>query len=149
MIELREMRNDELEALGAMDRDGNTPSHITVYSLEEHQREFARDDIVYLSIYQDDRLAGYFILRLEEGADSVEFRRIVVAQKGQGIGQVAITAMECWVAEQLRRERIWLDVFESNPRGQHVYRKLGYQQFKTGEFGGRKLLFMEKRIDSD
>lgn len=147
MTELREMRADELTALTAMDRDGDTREHITVYSLEEHQREFARDDIVYLSIVADGELAGYFILRLEDDEDSVEFRRIVVAHKGQGIGQAAITAMESWVAGQLRRGRIWLDVFATNTRGQHVYDKLGYRLFKAGELDGRELLFMDKRVD--
>ena len=148
MIYLREMRADELEALGAMDRDADTRDYITVYSLEEHQREFARDDIIYLAIQDQGDLAGYFILRLEDDGDSVEFRRIVVAHKGRGIGQFAITALETYCARRLGRGRIWLDVFDFNERGQHVYRKLGYRQFDTGQLGGQQLLLMEKRVSN-
>ena len=148
MIKLREMSEDELKALGAMDTDADTHAHITVYSLDEHRREFARDDIVYLSILDDGALAGYFILRLEDDGDSIEFRRIVVARKGRGTGQAAIAAMEAYCAETLRRGRIWLDVFESNARGHHVYTKLGYHHFDTGELRGRKLLFMDKRVST-
>ena len=146
MIELRESRTAELPAFCIMERDSDTRDHITVNTLGEHQREFARDDIVYLSIYADAQLAGYFILALEPQA-SVEVRRIVVSDKGAGIGQAAIRAMENYCRETLQCRRIWLDVFESNPRAQHVYAKLGYRQFDTGELDGRKLLLMQKRLD--
>ena len=129
-----------------MDRDPDTREHITLYSLAEHQAEFVRDDIVYLSIYANNALSGYFILVLEADGESVEFRRIVVDAKGAGIGQAAIRAMEAYCAGQLRRRRIWLDVFASNPRGQHIYAKLGYSLFKRGELDGRPLLFMQKQL---
>ena len=120
-----------------------------MYSLEEHQREYERVDIVYLSIYADSQLAGYFILALDSDLTSVEFRRIVVAAKGAGIGQAAIAAMEAYCVEALRRQRIWLDVFASNPRGLHIYQKLGYRRFDSGELDGRKLLYLQKTIGAD
>lgn len=146
MIELRETQRHELPSFCNMDRDGDTRDHITVFSLQQHRREFARDDIVYLSIYAAADLAGYFILALEAEA-SVEVRRIVVAKKGSGIGQAAIQAMENYCRDVLQCQRIWLDVFETNPRARHVYEKLGYRQFDTGELDGRKLLLMQKRLD--
>ena len=76
----------------------------------------------------------------------VEFRRIVVSCRGIGIGQAAIPAMEVYCREQLHCRRIWLDVFDSNPRGRHIYQKLGYRLFDTGELEGRKLLYMDKSL---
>ena len=70
----------------------------------------------------------------------------MVGAKGAGTGQGAIRAMEAYCSNQLRRERIWLDVFASNSRGRHVYRKLGYREFKRGELRGKALLFMEKQL---
>lgn len=147
MIEVRDARTDDLPYFHAMDGERDTRDHITRYTLEEHRREFGRDDVVYLAILADARLAGYFILVLEADSDCVEFRRIVVAEKGKGTGQAAILAMEAYCVECLRRERIWLDVFETNPRGLHVYQKLGYRQFDSDELDGRKLLLLEKRLD--
>ena len=39
-----------------------------------------------------------------------------------------------------------LDVFESNVRGQHIYEKLGYVQFKEGEIDGKPILYYEKML---
>jgi RimJ/RimL family protein N-acetyltransferase len=76
----------------------------------------------------------------------VEFRRVVVADKDKGIGQLAIAAMERFCRAELERKRIWLDVFESNHRGRHVYEKLGYQRFGESSHPGGKLLLYEKAL---
>jgi RimJ/RimL family protein N-acetyltransferase len=44
------------------------------------------------------------------------------------------------------RRRIWLDVFEHNARGRHVYEKLGYRRFDSGELDGKPLLLYEKQL---
>ncbi len=129
-----------------MEEDAETLPNILPYSLQKHCKEYERADIVYLSIYTAVELAGFFILRLEPDPDSVEFRRIVIANKGMGIGQSAIPAMEDYCRDQLKRTRIWLDVFEFNRRGQHIYEKLGYRFFDSGELDGKKLLFYEKNL---
>ena len=145
MIEVREAQAEELMDFQQMDRDHDTREHITHYSLADHRREFARAEITYLSIREDTRQIGYFILAADTDAGSVEFRRIVIAEKGRGYGQAAIAAMEAYCVERWRCERIWLDVYETNPRGRHIYRKLGYRQFDSSEADGRKLLYMEKK----
>ena len=129
-----------------MDQERDTRDHITLYTLVEHRREFANADTIYLSICENSGLVGYFILALDADPGSIEFRRIVVSAKGAGLGQAAIPAMEAYCAEQLQRQRIWLDVFDSNSRGRHIYQKLGYRQFDSGVLDGRKLLYMEKEL---
>lgn len=120
---------------------------ILPYSLARHEREFARKENIYLSILRDDRLTGFIILGLDEDGSSVEFRRIVVATRGGGTGQQAIFRMEEYCRDELRRYRVWLDVFADNLRGQHIYRKLGYRQFDKGDLGGRILLYFVKRLE--
>ena len=68
------------------------------------------------------------------------FRAVIVA------GPAAIVAMEAYCRDQLSVSRIWLDVFEDNPRAIHVYEKLGYKRFKSELFEGRTLHFYEKNI---
>jgi RimJ/RimL family protein N-acetyltransferase len=99
------------------------------YSLERYRSEFAKPDIVYLSILNAGELARFFMLALDPDHTSVELRRIVIAQKGIGPGQDAILPMEDYCRERIGRSRIWLDVFDFNHRGQHVYQKLGYRRF--------------------
>ena len=146
MIELRPSLSAELANFSAWEQDEDSRDYVTPYTLEQHQLEYARDDIVYLSIYDGESLAGFFILVLEPDQASVEFRRIVVAEKGAGIGQSAIACMETYCRDELRRSRVWLDVFDFNQRGRHVYEKLGYKYFDSGTLRGEKLLFYEKSL---
>ena len=147
MIELRASRVEELRDFCVMEQDEGSSRFVLPNSLAHHQREYAREDIVYLSIYHVDELAGFFILALEPDQTSIEFRRIVVAIKDAGIGQPAIRAMETYCAERLQRKRIWLDVFEFNKRGRHIYEKLGYRLFDSRDHDGKKLLFYQKNIN--
>ena len=129
-----------------MERDDDTAQYILPTSLEQHQTNFAQTDIIYLSITQQGELAGYFILAPEADSDSVEFRRIVIARKGRGIGQQAIPEMEKFCTRTLNCSRIWLDVYDFNPRGIHLYEKLGYRRFDQGDFEGKRLFFYEKHL---
>ncbi|MCP4764961.1 MAG: GNAT family N-acetyltransferase [Gammaproteobacteria bacterium] len=147
MIELCVSGVEELPDFCTMEQDEGSRRFVLPYSLAQHRREHAREDIVYLSIYHTDELAGFFILVLEPDQTSIEFRRIVVANTDAGIGQPAIRAMETWCAEHLQRNRIWLDVFEFNKRGRHIYEKLGYCLFDSRDHDGKKLLFYQKNIN--
>jgi RimJ/RimL family protein N-acetyltransferase len=148
MIELRESIPRDIPAFIEMEKDADTSDFILPYSPERHQSEFAKPDIVYLSILNAGELAGFFILVLEADGRSVEFRRIVVADKGKGLAQAAIPAMEEYCRERLGRNRIWLDVFEFNQRGQHIYQKLGYRRFDQGEAEGKVLFFYDKLLNN-
>jgi RimJ/RimL family protein N-acetyltransferase len=120
MIELRESISEDIPAFIEMEKDADTSGFILPYSLERHRSELTKPAIVYLSILSAGELTGFFILALDPDNTSVEFRRIVVAQKGIGLGQAAIHAMEDYCRERLGRSRIWLDVFDFNQRGQHI-----------------------------
>ncbi len=145
-LRLRPSEASELPGFTALEQDPETAAFILPTTLQQHQAQFDRDDIVYLTIECDARTAGYFILALEADGESVEFRRIVIARRGSGIGQRAIPVMEAWCRERLGRKRIWLDVFDTNQRGRHVYEKLGYRRFDQKPWDDRVLYFYEKRL---
>jgi len=146
LIRLRQSREDEISSFVDMERLEGTSEFIIPYSKELHFEEFLKSDVHYLSILSNDSLVGFIILVVESDTNSVEFRRIVVASKGQGIGQSAILEMEKYCAQVLTCSRIWLDVFESNNRGKHIYEKLCYKAFKTDNSDGKTLLFLEKKL---
>ncbi|MBO2649734.1 hypothetical protein I6M51_10365 [Shewanella algae] len=52
--------------------------------------------------------------------------------------------MEEYCLNELNASRIWLDVFDINEVGRHIYQKLGYCEFDTTEVNGKRLLFMQK-----
>ena len=70
-VKLHESRAEELQYFYNIEADVDTHDHITPYSLEQHQSEFASINSVYLSICADRELAGFFILALEADNQSV------------------------------------------------------------------------------
>jgi len=125
---------------------GDAGRYILAYSLERHQREFASAGVRYKSIGQDDALIGFVLLVLDADGESVEFRRIVVARPGSGIGTVIVNRVGELARTELGRSRVWLDVFEDNERARHVYEKCGYRPFGRAQHEGRTLLQYERRV---
>ena len=144
MIQLRTTKESELEQIVALEQKPDVHDYVTPHTLDEHQDDFYSDEVTYLTIVYNDMFAGFIILvhHLEE--QSIECLRIALGIRGKGVGQEALTLMEGYCKRTYDIKRIWLDVFEFNQRGIHVYTKLGYQQFDTGEYEGNRLLYLEK-----
>ncbi|MBT8083671.1 MAG: GNAT family N-acetyltransferase [Pseudomonadales bacterium] len=129
----------------AMDRQDHASNFVNQTGLETHQKQFDDPNIIYLSIDNSSgELSGYFVLVVEPDTGSLEFRRILLDQTQRGTGQVAIKEMENYCKSEFSVTRIWLDVYEDNDIGRHIYEKMGYRQFKAEHEDGRKLLFYEK-----
>jgi RimJ/RimL family protein N-acetyltransferase len=146
MIEVERAVPEDVPRFVAMEQADDAREYILPYSELEHAEKMQDDNVVYLRILDGADLMGFFILALDPDNKSVEFRRIVVATKGRGLGQQAILAMERFCRTGLHRDRIWLDVFEHNVRGRHIYEKLGYTQFGTKTCGDRLLLLYQKQL---
>lgn len=145
-VRVERAEKGDITRFASMEREVGTREFIVPYEPEVHQERFADPDIVYLRIVNDRELAGFFILAIDPDGHSVEFRRVVVKSKGRGVGQSAIPAMEDYCASQLRRTRIWLDVFAHNARGRHIYEKLGYRRYSERDLEGKLLLLYEKQV---
>ena len=143
-VQIERAQRHDLSLFGRMEQEPDTRDFIIPYSVDDHIEKFADPDIVYLRLLSNGEIVGFFILGLDPDGVSVEFRRIVVATKGKGIGQMAIPEMEDFCRRELNQKRIWLDVFTHNDRGRHIYEKLGYCQCGSGAFGGKPLLLYEK-----
>ncbi|MEM7561508.1 MAG: GNAT family N-acetyltransferase [Pseudomonadota bacterium] len=135
---------DQLSLFSSWEGDHETSPYILPTTLDQHHSYFSRPEITYLTISRHEEPVGYFILAFEPGGESIEFRRIVMAEKGRGIAQKAIPLMELYCHETAQPGRIWLDVFDFNLRGIHVYEKLGYRRFDQRELDGKLLFFYEK-----
>lgn len=147
MISLRLSRTEELEIFDEMDRQAHARKFVIQTGIETHREYFSDPKISYLSIENSrGEFCGYFILVHEADTDSVEFRRILIDQEHRGIGQAAIEEMENYCKENLSAKRIWLDVYEDNEIGMHIYEKMGYVRFKEEPAGNRSLFFYEKAL---
>ena len=145
MIIIRESKEAELDKFVEMEQQPHAKEFINGTDLVTHQRNFTDCNIIYLSIENSNgELSGYFILATDLKEKEIEFRRVLVDQTQRGIGQVAITKMENYCRDELGSKRIWLDVYEDNVKGKHIYEKLGYKLFKDGYYNDRKLLYYQK-----
>ena len=146
MIEVEKALPENALVFAAMEQASDTKDYILPYALAEHIQKMLDPNIVYLRILHENALAGFFILSLDPDGTSIEFRRVVVSVKGRGIGQAAIRAMEQFCRTELNRQRIWLDVFEHNHRGRHIYKKLGYEKYGESTSEGKRLLLYQKQL---
>lgn len=132
-----------------MEGDTGTSEFIIPYNKEKHYREIQNPHNRYLGIFSGDTLIGFFILGIEEGGKRIEFRRIVISEKDRGYGQTAIKELENYCRVNWQTEKIWLDVFENNERGIHIYNKLGYIKKGRTELEGKQLIIMEKNLSHE
>lgn len=147
VIIIDDTRHDEIPAIMKMESDEDAAEFVTQFSAERHGRDLRDPDIVYKSIYDENRaLIGFIILLLDPDAYSVELRRIVVTPKGRGYGRRTMALVDCVCRDEIGRRRIWLDVFEFNSRAQRVYEHSGYRQFGTAEYDGKPLRLYEKTV---
>jgi RimJ/RimL family protein N-acetyltransferase len=73
--------------------------------------------------------AGYVILRgLQNPHSSMEFMRIVISEKKNGLGRETLRLVKRIAFEQLQTHRLWLDVRDFNVRAQNLYRSEGFVQ---------------------
>ena len=104
--------------------------YVGLSTSEEHATAMDDPDTRYFIALEDssDPL-GYIILRgLRSEHRNLELKRVVVQSPGRGRGKLALQLLLQKVFEEFSAHRLWLDVFESNTRAQHVYRGLGFQQ---------------------
>ena len=147
MVSLRLAKKEELEIFETLDRQEHARRFINKTGLKVHQTNFDDPDITYLSIENPHGVfCGYIILIEEVDTASIEFRRIIIDQNQRGIGQVTINEMEIYCRKEMGAHRIWLDVYDDNELGIHVYEKHGYKRFKEELVGERRLLFYEKAL---
>jgi RimJ/RimL family protein N-acetyltransferase len=130
-----------------MESHEDAAEFVTQFPVERHTRDLLDPGTVYKSIYDGSgALIGFIILVLDSDGSSVELRRIVVTPTGNGYGKRAMALIDQICRDEIGRRRIWLDVFDFNPRAMRAYERSGYRRFGTGELHGKRLLLFEKSV---
>jgi diamine N-acetyltransferase len=122
---------------------------------EQHTKALADQDFCYLVMTGDaGEVVGYAILRGVRSEDrSVELKRIVVDAPGQGLGKMLLRFVARRVFDEWDAHRLWLDVYETNPRAKWVYTEFGFQvegvmresSYRDGEYHSQVLMSLLDR----
>ena len=141
---LREAVLEDIPLIMKLERIPEFHTMVGVCSEQEHVAAFHDPDVRYFVVSENKgETAGFALLRgLQSPHRNLELKRFVIAEPGRGLGYRALAALMAHVFQQLHAHRLWLDVYETNTRAQHLYRKAGFQQdgifreaiFRDGEF---------------
>lgn len=149
-MRLRVACPEDIPLIAAMERIPEYRTFVGNWPEDEHRERMASADCRYFVAAQESgELSGFAILRgLTSPHRSIRLQRIVVAIPGCGVGNTLLRGILDYVFQQLKAHRLWLDVFETNTRAQHVYESLGFRRegvlreaiFRDGEFHTQLLM---------
>jgi len=130
-----------------MDTQSHVAGFVNNKSLDTHEIDFNKDNIIYLSIIDSSSLiAGYIILSKENRSKDIQLKRILIDENYLGIGQEVIKSVENHCIKEFNSNRIWLDVYENNSKAIYIYEKLGYVKYKENIQNSIVALFYEKTL---
>ena len=134
-VRLRPSRPEDLAFVTALERHPDNRDFIGQWSDTEHEAAMRGEKRREHRIVEvDGAPAGYMIWY--DGrpmSPSIYLKRILIADKGRGVGQAAVRA---FLDEAFSRDGVqfaWLLVRDWNARAQAVYRKLGFTRYDPGE----------------
>ncbi len=128
-LQLRPTTEGDLTFVVRTEQHPDNRPFIACWSDAQHADALHNRDISHLIVARtsDACPVGYAIMAgVTNPHQSVELRRIVITEKGQGYGQRAIQLLQAYAFDILRAHRLWLDVKETNLRARHVYRAQGF-----------------------
>jgi len=136
------------------ERRPENAAFVTVWPAERHRESLTDSTIRHLVIECDGDPVAYVILAGVTGSGPViEFRRIVVASKGRGIGQATVGVVLDHAFGELNAREVWLDFVEHNARAAHIYGKQGFvvdpEADVWAEIGGRRERLVKMTMSRD
>jgi diamine N-acetyltransferase len=129
LIRLRTTTEQDLPFVISAERDADNRDFVAQLTLAEHEAVLTNPDMRHLIIERlaDRASVGYILLAGLNGPhQSIEFRRIVITEKGKGYGKQALRLVKQLAFEILAAHRLWLDVKDYNVRARHVYEAEGF-----------------------
>lgn len=119
---LRRTTKEDLPFVFEIEKQASEERFVTSETIEDHENYLNDADFRHLVIESDGKPVGYAILAgLNDTNETIEFRRMVVVEKGRGYGRKALQAIKKIAFEELSAHRLWLDVKEFNERARRLY----------------------------
>lgn len=128
-VRLRRTAEGDLDFVLAAEGAEENRRFVGQWSREQHRGALSNPDLAHLVVesVEDERPVGYVIMAgLLDGNRSVEFRRVVITEKGKGYGREVLRVVKRMAFEELKAHRLWLDVREKNERARGLYASEGF-----------------------
>ena len=129
LIQIRPTQVADLAFVLQAEHDPANASFVEQWSHERHVAALSDSDFAHCIVERrsDAQSIGYLILAgLKNPHQSLEFRRLVITDKGHGYGRAAVRLVKQLAFEQYRVHRLWLDVRAHNRRAQQLYQSEGF-----------------------
>lgn len=124
-LQLSNTQIGDLDYVIAAECHAENRSYIIPWSREKHLQAISDPDIAHL-IVRDQSNVGFVILAgLLNPNQSLEFRRIVITDKGKGYGKATVEQVKASAFDTYQAHRLWLDVKVQNYRAQAIYQQAG------------------------
>ena len=129
LIQICPTQVDDLAFVLQAEHDPANASFVEQWSHERHVAALSDSDFAHCIVERrsDGQPVGYIILAgLKNVHQSLEFRRLVITDKGHGYGRAAVCLVKQLAFEQYCVHRLWLDVRAHNRRAQQLYQSEGF-----------------------
>lgn len=104
---------------------------ICPYTRARHMQCIEDPSERHVSVFREagDELVGFIILQqVQNPHRSLEFRRLVIGEKGRGYGRASLRWIKSFCFEELEFHRLWFDVFTFNERAINLYESEGFRR---------------------
>jgi diamine N-acetyltransferase len=129
VVHLTKSSRADLDFILSCESQPDANPFIFPWSREAHLAAFENPDCAHLLIKKNDsdESLGFILLYgLTSPNRSIEFRRIVVAKSGFGVGRASVRTVVDFAFKVLNAHRVWLDVKSKNSRARHLYASEGF-----------------------
>jgi len=119
---LRPTTETDLPFVFEIEKKAAGEGFVTSETIENHTSYLSDSAIRHFIIEANEKAVGYAILAgLNDKSENIEFRRMVIAEKGKGFGRRALQLIKKLAFEELNAHRLWLDVKDFNERARRLY----------------------------
>lgn len=131
LITLRCTKESDLDFVISAEREPDNAQYVGQWTREQHMSVFYKKDIFHILV--EDLITckpvGYVIISgLENTSHSIELKRLVICNKGRGLGRETIRLIKKIAFEQMNAHRLWLDVRSKNYKAQKLYKSEGFKE---------------------
>jgi diamine N-acetyltransferase len=129
LVILRNTSEEDLDFVVNSEREPGNEQYVGQWTKEQHRNALSQEDILHLIVEEKStsKPTGYVIIAgLTNPNHNIELKRVLISNKGKGLGRETIKLVKKIVFEQLDAHRLWLDVRYKNQRAQNLYKSEGF-----------------------